>query len=52
MRSAVVSSSSLKAFQNKSQVGSFCMDAMFLNVVKRAKFKIKFIVLNLNRCCL
>jgi len=32
-------SSSLKAFQNNSQVGYFCMYAMFLNVVKRMKFK-------------
>jgi len=32
-------SSSLKAYQNKSQIGCFCMYAMFLNVVKRMKFE-------------
>jgi len=31
--------SCLKAFQNKSQVGCFCMYAMFLNVAKRMKFE-------------
>jgi len=31
--------SSLKAFKNKSQVGYFCMYAMFLNEVKRIKFE-------------
>jgi len=31
--------SSLKVFQNKSQVGCFCMYSMFLSVVKRMKLK-------------
>jgi len=42
-------SSSLKAFLDKSQVGYFCMYAMFLNVVKRMN---KFSVLNLLDCWL
>jgi len=29
----------LKAFQNKSQVGHFCIHAMFLDVIKRMKLK-------------
>jgi len=29
----------LKAFQNKSQVGQFCIHAMFLDVIKRMKLK-------------
>jgi len=32
-------SSSLKAFQNKSQLGYFFMYAMFLNVGEKMKFK-------------
>ena len=44
-------SSSLKASQNKSQVGCFCMYAMFLNAVRRMKFKTTS-VLNLLRFCL
>jgi len=32
-------SSGLKDFQNKSQFGCFCMHAVFLNVVKKMKFK-------------
>jgi len=32
-------SSSLKAFENKSHVGCFCMYAVFLNVAKRMEFK-------------
>ena len=30
---------SLNAFQNKSQVGCFCIYAVFLNAVKRLQFK-------------
>jgi len=32
-------SPTVEAFQNKSEVGCFCMCAMFLNVVKRMKFE-------------
>jgi len=32
-------SSSIEAFQNKSQVGCYCMYAMFLDLVIRMKFK-------------
>jgi len=35
----IFDSPSFKAFQNKSQVGCFCMYAIFLNVTKRIKFK-------------
>jgi len=34
-----VNCDSSKVFQNKSQVGWFCMYSMFLNVVKRMKLK-------------
>ena len=35
-----------QSFHNKSQFGCFCMYAMFLNVVKRIKFKNKLSILN------
>jgi len=34
-----VESSSLKAFQNKSQVGCFCVYSMFLNLIERMTLK-------------
>jgi len=37
-------SSSLKAFQSKSQVGLFCIYAMFLHVVRWMKFEINLVI--------
>ena len=45
-------SSSLKAFQNKSQVGCFCRVFHVLEYSYKNDMENKFSVLNLHDCCL